>query len=36
MISTTQLAKQLGIPLKDAFSKLANEGYLERVDEDWR
>lgn len=36
MISTTQLAKRLGIPLKDAFSKLANEGYLERVDEDWQ
>ena len=36
MISTTQIAKRLGIPLKDAFSKLANEGYLERVDEDWQ
>ena len=36
MISTTQLAKRLGLPLKDAFSKLANEGYLERVDDDWQ
>ena len=35
-ISTTQLAKRLGIALKDAFSKLADDGYMEKTDDGWQ